>query len=276
VPSAKGSRMLHKGRETPIRIDNGGFVACPALPGWVDPISRDHGLGPLAMVVRSYLVPGRIIAMHEHRNDEIISWVPAGVMRHDDRMHGKLVTDAGHLMVMNAGRGFWHSEATLAEDPPLDMLQIFVRPGAPELEPMIQHGPLAPSAPDSWRHIVGPQGGSAPFFVRNSVDIFDLRCRKGTHTSFPAQPGRDLYFYVFSGAIRARGKRFAASEQGLLRGGGPLDFAATTDCILVAFLLDPHAMACRLGTVGDSPKLPSVLLFRLFSFWTLIRRGWRG
>jgi redox-sensitive bicupin YhaK (pirin superfamily) len=269
--------MLHKGRETPIRIDNGGFVACPAMPGWVDPMSRDHGLGPLAMVVRSSLVPGRIIAMHEHRNDEIISWVPDGVMRHDDRLHGKLVTDAGHLMVMNAGSSFWHSEATLPDDPPLDMLQIFIRPSAADLDPMIQHGPLAPAAPGNWRHIVGPEGGTAPFFVRSAVDIYDIRCREGMEGTFPARPGRDLYFYVFSGAIRAGGKSFAASEQGLLRGGGPLDFTATTGgSIVVAFLADALAAVSKSGTIGDNPRLPPVILFRLFSLWKRLQRRWQG
>lgn len=238
--------MLYKGRETPIRIDSGGFIACPAMPGWADPMSRDHGLGPLAMVVRSCLDPGRIIAMHEHRNDEIISWVPDGVMRHDDRLHGKLVTDAGHLMVMNAGRSFWHSEALLADDPPLDMLQIFVRPDTADLEPKIQHGALAPVPPDRWRHIVGPEGSGAPFFVRNTVDIYDIRCREGSQGTFPA-----------------------------LRGGGPLNYLSETDGILVAFLPDPQASVSRSGTIGDNPRLPPVLLFRLFSLWSRLRRYWR-
>jgi redox-sensitive bicupin YhaK (pirin superfamily) len=49
-------------------------------------------------------------------------------MRHNDRSTGKLITGPNHLMVMNAGRSFGHEERTLAGDPPLRMLQIFVRP----------------------------------------------------------------------------------------------------------------------------------------------------
>lgn len=267
--------MLYKGRETPIRIDNGGFVACPAMPGWVDPLSRDHGLGPLAMIVRSSLDPGRVIAMHEHRNDEIISWVPDGVMRHDDQSHGKLMTDAGHLMVMNAGRSFRHSEETRADDPPLDMLQIFVRPTAPDLEPVIQHGPVPPAMTGAWRHLVGPEGSSAPFFVRNTVDIHDIRLVAGSDGRFPVMDGRDLYFYVFSGAIRAGGKSFTAAEQGLLRGGGDLGLVASSDAILVAFLVDPRAVVSRSGTIGDHARLPPVALFRLFSLWKRLQRRWR-
>ncbi|MGO7624468.1 pirin family protein, partial [Rhizobium ruizarguesonis] len=61
---------------------------------------------------------------------EIISWVPEGVMRHEDKAAGRLVIDRDHLMVMNAGASFWHYEETLASDPPLRMLKILVRPYA--------------------------------------------------------------------------------------------------------------------------------------------------
>jgi len=96
--------MLLKGSRTLVVQDMGGFIARVNMPGWLHRWPRDHGYGPLAMVVESVLVPGRVIAMHEHRDDEIVSWVPQGVMRHKDRMGDALAVDAGHLMIMNAGR----------------------------------------------------------------------------------------------------------------------------------------------------------------------------
>lgn len=59
-------------------------------------------------------------------------------MRHDDRQGNELVTDPEHLMVMNAGSSFWHAEEMLAENPPLRMLQIIVRPHSLDLEPGIR------------------------------------------------------------------------------------------------------------------------------------------
>lgn len=268
--------MLIKGDRTPIRLDHGGFIAFPNMPGWVDPKSRDHGLGPLAMVVRSVLSPGRLIAMHEHQNDEIISWVPAGVMRHDDRTSGRLDIDPGHLMVMNAGRSFWHSEATLPTDPPLDMLQIFVRPQDVDLPPRLQHGPVAAAPANVWRHLFGPEGTAAPFTVRNQVDFYDIRLAPGARLDFPAMTGRALYFYVFSGAITVAGQTIGEAEQGLLRDGGQLRLEAKVPGITVAFLVDRGARITRKGTVGDNRKIPPAIVFRALQLWAKLRRGRKG
>ena len=47
------------------------------------------------MIVESVLHPGRLVALHEHQNDEIVSWVPDGVMRHDDKVTGRFLQTAG-------------------------------------------------------------------------------------------------------------------------------------------------------------------------------------
>ncbi|MBD9507869.1 pirin family protein [Ensifer sp. ENS10] len=254
--------MLYRGAKSPLVRDMGGFKARLNMPGWLLPRPRDHGYGPLAMVVESILEPGRLIAMHEHQNDEILSWVPEGVMRHDDRATGRLVTDSGHLMVMNAGKSFWHSEETLPSDPPLRMLQILVRPHGLDLPPAIQHGPIAVAPVNQWRHLVGPEGGTAPFFVRNSVDFFDLRLEAETKTAFPRAEGRHLYFYLFSGSIKVGDIAFGEGDQGIFLSDDTLELFATRSSLIVAFLIEPSARTARQGTVGDHPKIPRPYLAR--------------
>jgi redox-sensitive bicupin YhaK (pirin superfamily) len=111
--------------------------------------------------------------------------------------------------------------------------------------------------PDTWRHLFGPEGGPAPFTVRNRIDCFDCRARSGASIPFPAAQGeRDIYFYVFDGSVEVNGQRFGEGEQGLWLGGEALEFAAREDTLLVAFLIDPGATVVRLGTVGDHPAIP--------------------
>lgn len=268
--------MLTKAGRTPFVRDNGGFVAHINFPGLLKRGSRDHGIGPLAMVVESVLDPGRLIAMHEHQNDEIISWVPDGVMRHDDKAGGKLVVDARHLMVMNAGSSFWHSEEVLASDPPLRMLQILVRPDSLDLEPGIQFGPVEPAPAETWRHLFGSAASDAPFLVRNRADFYDIRLEESGRSEFPRMTGRTLYFYVFSGTITAGGRIFREAEQGLWAGDGVLGLNAQEPSVVVAFLIDEKATITREGTVGDHPKIPPVWVLRLAGAWFRARRWWKG
>ncbi len=243
--------MLFVAKPSPILIDQGPFKIRVACPGMGVPDTDDHGHGALAAVCESWMAPGTLIRMHEHAQDEIISWVPRGIMRHDDRTQGKLITDPDHLMVMNAGRSFWHEEETLKDDPPLRMLQIFVRPHTLDLEPRIQHGPLPNWTPNQWRHIVAPEEDSAPFFVRNRVHLHDIRLDSGAEVSLPARDGWDTYFFVFEGEVEAEGVRLDESETGLARAPVECTLCAREASLVVAFELDPSAPVTRRGTIGD-------------------------
>jgi hypothetical protein len=58
------------------------------------------------------------------RNDEILSYIWRGTMVHEDSAGYRIPLSPRKLMMMNAGRGFWHEESTPSE--PVEMLQIFV------------------------------------------------------------------------------------------------------------------------------------------------------
>ncbi|SNR61680.1 pirin family protein [Halorubrum vacuolatum] len=241
---------LYKAPRTDVSQNQGRFRIHFNFPGQNLPDHDDHGYGPLATVVESFMDPDTLISMHPHRNDEIVSWVPAGVMRHDDREGNKLVTDPEHLMVMNSGRGFWHEERTLPDDPPLRMLQIFVRPHSLDFEPNIQHGPIPDFTANEWRHLFGPEGTDAPFYVRNDVHLYDVRLDEGTSVELPSIAGWDTYFYVFEGAVEANDTRFGETESGLLVNEDTVTVTAHEESILVAFVINPDAPITRQGTIG--------------------------
>ncbi len=243
---------LYRAPRSEITQDQGSFRIRFNFPGRNHPTRDDHGYGPLSTVVESFMDPDTLIPMHQHRDEEIISWVPDGVMRHDDREDNQLVTDPEHLMIMNAGRGFWHEERTLPEDPPLRMLQIFVRPHSLGLEPEIQHEPIPDPVENRWRQLFGPEGSGAPLFVRNDVECHDVRIGEDAAVELPSKPGHDTYFYVFEGTVSAEDQRFESTESGLLVGGGNgnVTVTAQTDALLVAFVIDPDAPITRQGTIG--------------------------
>jgi redox-sensitive bicupin YhaK (pirin superfamily) len=248
--SRQTQARIYTAPRTDISQNQGKFRIHFNFPGRAVPDHDDHGYGPLATVVESFMDPATLIRMHQHQNEEIVSWVPDGVMRHDDRQGNDLVTDPEHLLVMNAGSGFWHAEETLAEDPPLRMLQIFVRPHSLDLEPGIQHELVPDPAPSEWRHLFGPEGTDAPFYVRNDVDFYDSRLDAGTTTTLPSRAGWHTYLYVFDGAVEVGEESVGYTESALVAGDDDVTVTATEDATVVAFNINPDAPVTRQGTIG--------------------------
>lgn len=257
APPAPGERpgAVHRGERSDWTIDQGPFVVKIVAPGRLIPGHGDHGYGPLALVAESFLEPGTWIRLHAHTNDEIISYVPDGVMRHDEPEGRPLITDGDHLMIMNAGSGFWHEERTLDDDPPLRMLQILVRPHTLDLDPEIQHGPIPPPVPNEWRHLFRPDGSdeaATPFTVRNDVHLFDVRLDARASVALPSIPGWDAYLYLFTGSVAVADVTLGEAETALLTGAAAVGRTVTASepSLLVAFLIDPNATVTRSGTVG--------------------------
>ncbi len=249
-PSTQTQPRIYTAPRTDISQNQGNFRIHFNFPGRAAPDHDDHGYGPLATVVESFMDPGTLIRMHQHRNEEIISWVPEGVMHHDDRQGNELVTDPDHLMVMNAGNGFWHSEETLADDPPLRMLQIFVRPHSLDLDPGIQHEPIPNLVAGEWRHLFGPEGTDAPLFVRNDVDCYDCRLAVGDTITVPSRAGWHTYIYVFDGAIDVGETSVGYTESALVADDSDVPVTAVAESTIVAFSINPEAPITRQGTIG--------------------------
>jgi len=83
--------MLYKQSRSQYRYQNGPFSIVPNLPGYAIPEHRDHGYGPLARFDDTTLEPGGFVPMHEHRNDEIITYITDGLVRHADSSGARLV-----------------------------------------------------------------------------------------------------------------------------------------------------------------------------------------
>lgn len=98
--------------------------------------SDDFAFGPLAVIDHAVMQKGLTIKMHEHVNDEILSYVWKGTMYHKDSAGIEVAVTPGNLMMMNAGESFWHEEKVKEDH--VEMLQIFIRPEEADLQPNIQ------------------------------------------------------------------------------------------------------------------------------------------
>lgn len=213
----------------------------------------DSGIGPIGRIDRAQVQPGHLIGMHPHKDDEILTYIRGGEMLHRDTVGNEKTLDKTHFMMMNAGHTFQHEELMLGNSP-VRALQIFLRPNAPDLEPMVQfHDFVDESSDNEWRLIAGPK--EAPLIVRSDVRVFDARIAKGTQLSLPAaaDPRTALLLYVFDGEIDFGDVTITTGESAFTRSWDhQLIARALSDVIMFAF--DPQAEVFRGGMFSGNQK----------------------
>lgn len=84
------------------------------LPGLInqDYTAEDYAFGPISRIDHAHIKRGVLVPMHEHTNDEIISYMFKGQMFHEDSDGNSENISPGRLMLMGAGKSFWHQEST--------------------------------------------------------------------------------------------------------------------------------------------------------------------
>ncbi|KQS71383.1 pimeloyl-CoA dehydrogenase [Rhizobium sp. Leaf371] len=213
----------------------------------------DSGIGPIGRIDRAQVQPGHLIGMHPHKDDEILTYIRGGEMLHRDTVGNGKTLDKTHFMMMNAGHTFQHEELMLGNSP-VRALQIFLRPNARDLEPMVQfHDFIDASSENEWRLIAGPK--QAPLTVRSDIQVFDARVSKGTQLSLPAaaDPRTAFLLYVFDGAIDFGDVTITTGESAFTRSlDHQLTARAGSDVVLFAF--DPKAEVFHGGMFSGNQK----------------------
>jgi len=215
--------------------------------------SDDSGIGPIGRIDRAQVQPGHLIGMHPHKDDEILTYIRGGEMLHRDTVGNRETLDERRFMMMNAGHTFQHEELMLGQAP-VRALQIFLRPHAPNLEPMVQfHQFVDADSADSWRLIAGPR--TAPLLVRSAVSIYDTRLTEGTQLRLPvaANPENGFLLYVFTGKISVGDQTISEGESAFTTALDQHPCALkTSDLILFSF--DPKGEVYRGGMFSGNQK----------------------
>jgi len=215
----------------------------------------DSGIGPIGRIDRAQVHPGHLIGMHPHKDDEILTYIRGGEMLHRDTVGNEKTLDKTHFMMMNAGHTFQHEELMLGNSP-VRALQIFLRPNAPDLEPMVQfHEFPEEYSVDSWRLIAGPS--AAPLKVRSDISVFDARITEGAHLRQPdGETGRNTLLYVYSGKVAIAGEMISQGESAFMSDGDfEISALAASDVVLFSFA--PDAEVYRGGMFSGNQTRPT-------------------
>ena len=221
---------------------HGGFGIQILYPGLIRPQLNDTGFSTIGRIDHARITPGTLIPMHPHRDDEILTYLRSGQVKHIDSERYTGIISNRRLMMMNAGADFYHEEKVLDESGVLEGLQIFIRPETAGLRPQVQfYGLPETYSNNRWRKIAG-KGDDYPLKIRSNTWIMDLRLEKGQEIVLPEAPSENsaFLFYVFEGKVHVnQTMALATGESALIESENPTFRAVeTSDIVLFITVTD--------------------------------------
>ena len=247
-----------------LKIDNslkfgqqhGGFGIQILYPGTIMPNLKDTGVGTIGRIDQAKVNPGTLIPMHPHRDDEILTYLRNGMVKHSDSKGLTTIISNQKLMMMNAGARFYHEEMVLAEGGISEGLQIFIRPAQNALKPQVQFYDLPfVYSLNSWRKIAG-KGEDYPLQIRSDTWIQDVRIMKEETIALPNLPAvrTSMLLYLFEGAIQlSNGERLKTGESIIIEEESlNLKALATSDVVL--FMTDKRSEYAEDGMYSGNQK----------------------
>ena len=211
--------------------------------------SDDHGVAQIGRLEHATLEAGALVPMHIHQNEEILSYLRKGTMRHKDSHEIQASIHNKHLMMMNAGSGIYHEEGVRLGDETVEMLQIFIRAREDDLKPDIQFLELDEAQSlNQWRLLAGHERSEAPLIFRSDVKFYDLHLTSGSTIETPDLNGNLGLMYVFEGnaVIENHDEPIAEGDSILIR-EEQLTIKSNEDSDIVFFELDESAPYTRNG-----------------------------
>jgi quercetin 2,3-dioxygenase len=215
----------------------GGFGIQILYPGLVSESLNDSGLYTLGRIDHAKITPGTLIPIHPHKDDEILTYLRSGKVKHKDSEGHTAIISNQKLMMMNAGERFFHEEQVLEE---LEGLQIFIRPESSDLRPQVQFYDLPEIySTNQWRKIAG-NNNEYPLQIRSNTWIMDMRLEKDKQNTLPTADNVVFLLYVFYGVVKINNIQLSTGESVVIENELP-NITALESSDLILFITQTNA-----------------------------------
>lgn len=178
---------------------------------YYDPSNQNWGA--LRVLNDDRLAGGTGFPTHPHRDMEILTYVFAGQLEHEDSLGNHGVVGPGGVQFMSAGTGVRHSEFNHSATEALHLVQMWVLPGKAGTKPSYgQKDFTLQDRLDRWLVVAsGESGVDAPIALTQSGTMRVARVEKAElqHTFAPLRYG---FLFVGDGKIVANGEQLQAGD----------------------------------------------------------------
>ena len=181
---------------------------------FADYFDPDHvHFGPLRVINEDQVAPGGGFDTHGHRDMEIVSYVLAGALQHQDSMGNGSLIRPGDVQRMSAGKGVMHSEFNASRAEPVHFLQIWIVPDVTGIAPEYEQKHFPPAEKRGrLRLIAAKDGRDGAVRIHQDASVYAGLFDGGDSATLALAPGRKAYIHVARGSVTANGTALAAGD----------------------------------------------------------------
>lgn len=196
---------------------------------------KETGFSVLRVINDDRIAPAKGFGTHPHRDMEIITYVLEGAVAHRDSIGTQTVIPAGDLQRMTAGTGIQHSEFNPSSSEPLHLLQIWILPERPGLQPGYEQKTISGKSKHGLKLVASHEGGDGALKVNQDVKLYAGTIRDGESIRKELSPGRNAYLHVARGNVNVNGKSFGEGDGAKIANEPYLTFEAPDEAEVLLF-----------------------------------------
>ena len=194
-----------------------------------------RGFGCLKVINDDQIAPGAGFPTHPHANMEIITYMLAGEIAHQDSLgHGSVIR-RHELQRMSAGTGISHSEFNPSDEIPTHLLQIWIHPAERNLSPSYEQKCFDVLSDGSWQLLASSAESSGTLRIHQDVKVYRSLLQAGQSQTYSLERGRCLWVHMALGEGALDGQALAAGDGLGLESPGTLTFSTPGQAEILLF-----------------------------------------
>lgn len=171
------------------------------------------GYGPLRVINEDRVVPGAGFGAHGHRDMEIISYVLAGELAHQDSLGNGSTIRPGDVQRMSAGTGIRHSEFNASHSEPVHFLQIWIHPDREGLPPSYEERRFEDAEKRGrLRLIASPDAVDDSVLIHQDARLYSGLFDGAEHATLNLGAGRQAYVHLVRGELEVNDQHLSGGD----------------------------------------------------------------
>ena len=205
-----------------------------SFAGYHDP--KHMGFGNLRVINEDRIAPGTGFGTHGHRDMEIISYVMAGNLAHQDSMGNVKGIPPGDVQRMSAGTGVQHSEFNHAPDETTHFLQIWIQPNVTGIPASYEQKTFVDTEKQGvLRLVASPNGSEGSVTIHADARLYAGLFDGAQMAALKLNSNRKLYVHLVRGELRVNDQTLTTGDAALIEGEDQLRLADGKDAEVLVF-----------------------------------------